>query len=193
MAVYDYNGTTYKELSKIYDYNGANYFQQSKVYDYNGTTYNLLYTSWDGELLVGGDEIVDVTGGYDPTKYTGSTWMLNASNNGSAISTHSGSGTWHKTGTVNKINVSEYSKITFTISCPNGCYTLNTHFGLYNNQTSDYHNDVVHTGDLNYTNGGVYERTYTLDISSLTGTYFLALYAYSGVNYPVLITNIKMS
>lgn len=193
MPMFDWDGTVGHENSKAFDWDGTTSHQLGKGYDWDGTTNHLIYSDWNGELLDGADKFEDLTGGYDPTKYTGNTYMVDAKNTNSGIEIYSGSGTWHETGTVNKINISDFSKITFIISCPNGCYTLNTYFGLYNNQSSVYNTAVRSVNESNYTNLSVKTRTYEINITDLTGSYYLALYCVSGSGYPVTITKITMS
>ena len=193
MPIYDNNGTTSYEIGTIYDNNGTTNTQIGYVYDNNGTTNSLIYQAWNGELLDGSDGFSDVTGGWDATLYTGNTWMVDAEVTDDGIAIFSGSGTWHEIGTVNKVDVSSYSTITFTVSCPNGCYTLNIHFGLYNNQSTVYNQGVTAVSESNYTNTSTTTRTYTLDVSSLTTSYYLALYCYAGSGYPATVTKIVMS
>lgn len=45
MAVYDYDGTTSREIGKLYDNNGSTSSQIDKVYDNDGTTSRLIYQS----------------------------------------------------------------------------------------------------------------------------------------------------
>lgn len=189
----DWNGTTTYDHGKIVDWNGTTSNIIGKGWDWNGTTSSLFYKAWDGELLDGADEFEDVTGGYDATKYTGNTWMKDAAVTSTGIAIYSGSGSWHETGTVNKIDVTNYSTITFNLSAAKGFYTFNMCFGLYNNQSTVYNQGVKSVTASNYTSTSTTSKTYTLDVSSLSGSYYLALYCYAGANYPVTITKITMS
>lgn len=191
MAIYEYDGSNH-QIGELYEWNGSSNSQIGKLYEYDGTKSYLIYTSWNGELLDGADKFTDITGGYDGNNYTGSTWMVNASNNNNGILIYSGSGTWHKSGTVYWIDVSAYSRIVFDISAPNGLYTTTTVFGLYSAQNAVYTNAVKSVGDNNYTNLYVKSKSYTLDISGISGTYFIGLFCYSGANYPITITKITM-
>ena len=159
------------------------------IYDHDGT-----FDSWDGELLMGSNKFTNKTGGYSTSGWTENTYMISAQNTTQGIAIHSGTGTWHRTGTQNKIDVSKYTTITITCSIPKGCYTLNVYFGLYPNKTSVYNqNAAAYATESNYTNLYTYERTYTINVSNLSSSYYLGLYCYSGEGYPVTITSIDMT
>lgn len=190
MGIKDYNGTTKYNIGKLCDYDGTTRYNIKKAYDYNGTTKSLVYQA--GKLFDSSDGSSGIAGGWDATLYTGNSYMVDAQVTDDGIAIYSGSGTWHEIGTVNKIDVSSYSTITFTVSCPNGCYTLNIHFGLYNNQSTVYNQGVKAVSESNYTNLSTTTRTYTLDVSSLTASYYMALYCYAGSGYPVTVTKIVM-
>ena len=45
MTMYDWDGTTTRELGKVYDWDGTTSHQLGKGYDWDGTTNNLIYSA----------------------------------------------------------------------------------------------------------------------------------------------------
>ena len=43
MPIYDFDGSTSREIGKLYDWNGSTNSQIKEVYDFDGTTSRLIY------------------------------------------------------------------------------------------------------------------------------------------------------
>lgn len=128
MAIYDDDGTTCREIGKIYDNNGPTTSQIDKVYDVDGTNNWLVYSAVPDYLYNAGDTCSDYTGGW--AKTTGGTILMHVSgywdtywrnkedvvfNSTNIACTTSGSGQYRgsQVQTVNKVDLSGVSKLTF--------------------------------------------------------------------------------
>ena len=192
MAIYDNDGTANFEIGKLFDNDSLSNHQIGKVYDFDGTANSLIYSAWNGELLDGADEFEDVTGGWDGNQYTNETWMQVISQDGSGL--YSTGSPWGRTGTVNKVDITNYSKIVAEVEYLNGIYTLSTRFGIMSDKTKAIlSNLITSVSDGNYTNIHEKSRTYTLDISSYTGSYYIAFVSTTNASYPFRIKKITMS
>lgn len=188
----DWNGTTTYEHGKIVDWNGTTSNILGKGWDWNGTTSTLFYKAWDGELLDGADEFEDITGGWNGNEYTNETWMQVITQDGSGL--YSTGSPWGRTGTVKKVDITNYNKIVAEIEYPNGIYTLSTRFGIMSDKSKAILSNLVKSvSEDNYTATTVKSRTYTLDISSHTGSYYIAFVSTTNKNYPFRIKKITMS
>lgn len=176
MAIYDNNGTTNAELGKVYDNNGTTNTQIGKVYDNNGTTDSLIYSA---ELVIYKNGAIDSEiGGF--TTYN--------SNSGGTYST---SGTYLTisrpyAGNVipltyvkgNKaIDLTSYSTLTFTgyLEAGNGHYV-----GFDTRSNLDWgSNPQLPAAYVNIT--ATSATSYTLDVSGLSGKYYLWLVEFNTV------------
>lgn len=128
MAIYEGNGTTNYEIGKVYEGNGTTNNQIGKVYDNDGTTSHLIYSAVPDYLYNAGDTCSDYTGGW--AKTTGGTILMHVSgswdtywrnkedvvfNSTNIACTTSGSGQYRgsQVQTVNKVDLSGVSKLTF--------------------------------------------------------------------------------
>lgn len=128
MAIYDDDNTTCREIGKLYDNDGTNNYQIGKMYDDDGTTDRLIYSAVPDYLYNAGDTCSDYTGGW--AKTTGGTILMHVSgswdtywrnkedvvfNSTNIACTTSGSGQYRgsQVQTVNKVDLSGVSKLTF--------------------------------------------------------------------------------
>ena len=169
MPIYDSNGSVWSECGYVYDNNGSVYTQIGKVYDNNGTTNSLIYES----------NITFYPGYTVQGTQSGGDW-------GSfyASSTNSNGG-WGRAYIAVNLTGLNSIKITCTYSCQNYaqlfigiCSNFATH--AYDMQLSGYiKKSAVYKTDAN-TAPGETNKTVTLDVSDLSGTYYIGIQAYSG-------------
>ena len=76
MPIYDFDGSTSREIGKLYDWNGSTNSQIKEVYDFDGTTSRLIYKDAPDYLFNWGDN-AEITGGWSVKK-----WVLSGSANG---------------------------------------------------------------------------------------------------------------
>ena len=76
MPIYDFDGSTSREIGKLYDNNGTTSSQIKEVYDNDGTTSRLVYKDAPDYLFNWGDN-AEITGGWSVKK-----WVLSGSANG---------------------------------------------------------------------------------------------------------------
>ena len=76
MPIYDFDGSTSREIGKLYDWNGSTNSQIKEVYDFDGTTSRLIYKDAPDYLFNLGDN-AEITGGWSVKK-----WVLSGSANG---------------------------------------------------------------------------------------------------------------
>ena len=185
-SIYDYDGSINYQIGKLYDYDGTTTYQIGKVYDYNGTTSSLIYVAevplLEGQTLTNGVTAIDTRGslngnyGYNP---------LTIGSGGVTINTSTGNGNKRNSlmTLTPKINLTGYSAITFYFST----------FSVKSMRNGDSFRVGVTTsaasnlGDYAM-RGGTYQtwsspsalttkdygpQTYTVDISSLSGEYYV--------------------
>lgn len=128
MAMGDWNGTVGTELGKAYDWDGTTSHQLGTGYDWDGTSNNLIYSAVPDYLYNAGNTYSDYTGGW--AKTTGGTILGHVSgswdtywrnkedvvfNSTNIACTTSGSGQYRgsQVQTVNKVDLSGVSKLTF--------------------------------------------------------------------------------
>lgn len=161
MAIYDNNGTTSVEISKVYDNDGTTNHQIGKVYDNDGTTDSLIYTAeeiiidaskgliandWATGLRgTGGKKTISKTGGtvYHSTndKTNNCWWKLNTSTGIEVKCVNDYMGIYESISR----DFSQYSKITFHITNRSGSHDKATAVGVgyksgiyYNKDTSSW-------------------------------------------------------
>lgn len=137
--------------------------------------------------LNGSDECTSITGGwtdegYKPTSYYppqhteyGLQFFDEANPNRS----------WHGTKTVNKIDVTDLATITFVVFSPNHFYVNYFYGGLYTENNTVYTSWAHGTGQITFSDSGINDPFYkvaTLDVSEVTGSYYLGVYYYTYAN-----------
>ena len=151
------------------------------AYSYQGGTWEPW---WDGTLYDAGNEYESITGGW--TQKNGIIIRSGASSNGTATKKtdclYVGSNAAASTGaftTADKIDLTNYSMITFES------------FGQYGGTVVAAHN--FETGVLNTAPAFSYisKSPYNLDVSALTGEYYISVAAENGVY--TSFTNVKLS
>lgn len=113
MAIYDNDGTTLHEISKVYDHNGTNLSQIGKVYDNNITTNSLIY---------------EANTPYYENGYFGVEWEVKSqrtnsyiTENGDNVSLTTDSSDWHRYvnyGTKEFVDLTNINKIIFEVTTP---------------------------------------------------------------------------
>lgn len=68
MPIYDFDGSTSREIGKLYDNNGTTSSQIKEVYDNDGTASRLVYKDAPDYLFNWGDNR-EITGGWSTKKY----------------------------------------------------------------------------------------------------------------------------
>lgn len=158
MPIYDYDGTTYHEISKLYDFNGTTSTQIGKVYDcVAGGASTLIYNA-DQTLFPNGVSFV----GKGVNTGTVTSTYIKAECNGSSKTNSS-------VRTSNKVDLTAWSKITFVITSRYANGNAQVNVGATDrdapNTTSSY------TVGLKITATG----TFAVDVSSLSGEYYVAI------------------
>lgn len=171
MAIYDNNGTTNAEISKLYDNNSTTSSQIGKVYDNNGTADSLVYTAetvvidtaagvventWREKSYDNTDELVD---GYANVTDGVSLWVKN--NYGGVTEQM-------------QRDFSQYSKATFNVSLRNSVNNelWETWFGVITSNLGDAYKGPTMVVRVDVTGTG----TFTLDLSGYNGMGYLSLY-----------------
>lgn len=201
MAIYDNDGTATREIGKLYDNDGTSNHQIGKAYDNNGSANSLIYSA---------EEVIIGSGAAYTSGWTGISGRayLNAGGSWGALSS-SGLynmkclGSWgNHGGAVNvyskqKIRLTEWSTMTLTYKIygdawgPPPSYSL-----ILANNTNDY-TFSGNAGNSAYLSGkrifykemsnndgsAILGKTFTetINISSISGDYYLDFYANAGV------------
>lgn len=209
MPIYDFDGSTSREIGKLYDWNGSTNSQIKEVYDFDGTTSRLIYKDAPDYLFNWGDN-AEITGGWSVKK-----WVLAGSANG-VVWTDGLELNVGPTGNSNKriyihtnkaVDVTELKSITMTwnssatVTCPdhNAAWWGFEHYGLALSTfiPSDPQNQpptsFAHTNYSNWWNrapniGGPGSfvwgpTTNTINTSGISGSFYviLVLNAYDAV------------
>lgn len=159
MPIYDYDGTGNTQIAKVYDYDGTANTQNGKVYDYDGTANNLIYTA-ECQLF--------------PTSETGKTYTgwgygdcaVSYDSSGYISVALSTSGVRYAVSD-NTVDLTGYDYINFTV------YDVSSTDGFWCNigvSATQANTPSTHTAITSGT-----ADTYSVDISSLSGEYYLAL------------------
>lgn len=150
MAVYDWNGSSNSEIGKIYDWNGSANSQIGKVYDNNGSSNSLVYSA--ETVLIENGQYIGVSNSF---KYGNKHGV-----SGNLFYVTTNEGTQSETCTT-PLKVDEYSKLVFVVSSGGTCTVgLASSADVYG--TSSFVKSMTTVTGVN-----------VLDISSLTGTYYL--------------------
>ena len=186
MAVYDNNGTANAEIGKLYDDDGTTNYQIGKVYDNNGTTDSLVYNA---DFILFQANSVNNLGAWSQQKTDPNGVLSNfaITSNGYLSTEGPQSGTAKECfNGINStpIDCSSFSKMIVTIvyTCApyhNSGYYI---FGLSTTKSASSTPNM--TKRTNCTVG-----THTIDISSLTGTYYFniaQLYCDNGIQFSLI-------
>ena len=172
MAMYDWNGTTSSELGKAYDWDGTTSHQLGKGYDWDGTTNNLIYSA--ETLLYNRGTGYE---GFAPTNVSNSC-SSTVSAGPSSITMWTGNSYGNAKGSVcvsfGLFDLSVIDTITViakTVDNVNLTMTvmsdLTTQYGGNNSRNFK---SVVKSVGVSRTNS---EQTVTIDVSDLTGSYYI--------------------
>ncbi len=178
MPIYDYDGTTTYQIGKLYDNDGSTNYQIGKVYDNDGTTNSLIYTA-DLQIITNGA----IQSGYSSFTH----WYVSVNNSSNGyfhMYTTASQGTRHsicKTG----IDVTNFSKMVIVAKTElnsadyYGSAMRDQMVGLISNTTQDTNTEPLVVSYYTNRGGagvkllGTSDKTYTVDISSLTGTKYI--------------------
>lgn len=191
MAIFDWNGTTNTKNEKAFDWNGTTSTKNKKAFDWDGTASHLIYSAE-----------YDVLNETDFTIYTTryANMLGTLVDYGSYLNLSAQCWNGAHDGVVNAIsnntfNLTGMSKLTFTISGVNtGWGELSIYVGVVANKptSSDDGSSSGFTGcggnviriinTKEYALKNTRENgTYTLDISSLSGNYYITLCAHNSM------------
>lgn len=158
MPIYDYDGTANNEIGRVYDNDGTANHQIGKVYDNDGTANSLIYSA-DGNVF---PDMAWTGGGANDGTVTSSSLT---------VELPAGQGyTNSKCYTSSKVDLTNYSKLIFVVSSFSG-KGGNEEFSVGIDTDTTTHNHSSYYKYLAVTKTG----TYTLDISSVTGSYYIAI------------------
>ena len=173
MPIYDFDGTTHREIGKAYDFDGVTHRQQSKTYDNDGITDRLLYAA---ETPVFDPGLSDpyctaLTGGYSVALADLQGEYTFATINSSMIQAYGSSGAGpHRSymviSSVNAIDLGRFSKFELTGQISFGSY-VTCAIGFSASR-------VTRGGQITNLNG-----TTALNIVDLNGSYYLNIYMYT--------------
>ena len=174
MAIWDNNGTTTYEIGKMWDNNGTTTYQIGKVYDYDGTTSSLIYTAEEYLFKYGTGEIVAFTyGGQENSSRSTST-------NGIVITFKSDDDYVSYIRPTNAINLTNYSKLVAKVNCTKACpksdYQLSM---IVTSSAFGYTGKVTQFGTRVAMTANSTDTIYTIDISSLSGSYYVGFFGAS--------------
>lgn len=178
MAIYDNDGTSDREIGKLYDNNGTSNFQIGKIYDNDGTTSYLIYSAE-----------YDVLAAFGWTKAGTSSYITSLTATNVTIKPTAGGGNARVYKT---IDVTNYSSMTITCSLSAlyshatcGLYVSDPGYLVYNEPTVG--KQVRDSNGNTQTING----TFTFNISSLRGTYYVVIGAYQGSAWAPVATCTK--
>ena len=167
MAIYDDDGTATRENGKLYDNDGTTSYQIGKAYDNDGTSNHLIYSAE-----------YDVLAAFGWTKAGTSSYITSLTATNVTIKPTAGSGNARVYKT---IDVTNYRSMTITCSLSAlhsyatcGLYASDPGYLVYNEPTVG--KQVRDSNGSTQTVNG----TFTFDISSLSGIYYVVIGAYQG-------------
>ena len=184
MPIYDCDGTTKSQISKLYDHDGTTKSQIGKVYDNDNTTRTLIYNS---ELIV--VQSSSWQNGYSYTNYE-TNWL--SSIGGTTVHQtrpDQASSGHYSTAAYVKLPTSNYNTITLTY----GCNATGDSGGISGGAAAALRSNLVWLSQSSsmstLTSGAAYScgntwggstgsATVTWDISSITTDYYLEVGAY---------------
>lgn len=164
MPIYDNDGTTSKQISALYDNAGASSIQIGYVYDNDGTTDHLIYTSAQYLFNYGSVSGVSWTMGRGAWLGADFIGVAETANDFASLAY-----------TAQKIDLTKFSALKAYVKLrPSNWTGGQTGIGVNANPTTTYWAKVTsinNTGD----NADKF-FTLTVDISSLTGSYYIVPY-----------------
>lgn len=167
MAVYDNNGTTNSEIGKLYDHDGTASHQIGKVYDFDGTTDSLIYSAEQYLFNYG------LVSGYGWT--AGRNGTINSDN---LRVWETATDFYSLVNTTDKVDLTGWSTLKGYALFNNSTY-IGGHVGLgVNTSVSTRNWTRVDSIDSTASTADTYQ-TFTVDISSLSGSYYVIPYCYS--------------
>ena len=180
MAIYDNDGTSTREIGKLYDNNGTSNFQIGKVYDNDGTSNHLIYTSaWS---LIENWSII--------TKFSGYTGDYGSSPDSNTSLSKSGNNIIYKYGGGSQsihclpaFDVTKYSSVSITVASKTNTSVF--YFGMTQGN--------IESGSAKKSSNITGTGTYTVDISSCTGSWKLAFRCLNASSGNATITAIDFS
>lgn len=136
----------------------------------DGQSKSVTLRYWNGEFYERGNQYTDITGGWQKTG--DGTFSLNESDMqiGPAIYGSAVRGT-----TINKVDISGYSSLKFTYTCTNGAAYVRAGIATITSP-SDSGGWVSYVGFSTTSS----EKVATLDVSSLTGSYYIVVSTFTG-------------
>ena len=167
-------------LNGVYQWNGSEWLTK-QAYCYQNGSFVLISEIITVDLTMlmnGSDRCEYITGGW-VGDYTGRSCAA-AYDQNVCYSWWSSNGQsyWQNIGTANKIDVTNYNTITFYMAAlGGGTGTHSVYCGLYNNKSDHYNTGrVAGNTSTTYTADSNGNFTITIDVSTLTGEYYLAMY-----------------
>lgn len=160
MPIYDYDGTANNEIGRVYDNDGTANHQIGKVYDNDGTANSLIYSA-DGNVF---PDMAWTGGGANDGTVTTSSLQV--------ILPEGSSKTNSSCRTASKVDLTNYSKLTFVVSQFNkgsGSGTPQFSLGIDSDTTTHAHDSFYKYVKVTKTG------TYTLDVSGVSGSYYVAI------------------
>ena len=171
MPIYDNNGTEVKEIGKLYDDYTTEFKQIGEVWDNDGTSNTLIYKA-EQTVFPGG---TPTTKTFQASSLTtvGSFYANTSNSNGEAGMAYLG------------VDVSDWDKLSVTWSASSGQYSM-VYVGLKSsvatsggtwylpNDTNSFYTLI------NGTSKSQTSTTTNINVSSITGTYYLLCHVYSG-------------
>lgn len=134
--------------------------------------------------LNGADKCTSLTGGWG-AGYNTSYYTPLSTNQGLQFYDPSNKKGWHGTVTNSKIDVTNLANITFIVYAPNHFYVNYFYIGLYDTRTQVYNQQTL-GANVTWTDVGdndPYYKIINLDVSEITGSYYLGAYYYTYLNY----------
>lgn len=170
--------TIYTKLLGCYQYNGSSWSKKD-AWIYHGSQWYQFSSAWDGHLFNYGNTYSSITGGWVTRNIAHTTDQYGPYNAAPSVQTQSNGGVkvyMSNTGksgiwtTANKVSLAGFNTLTFNgnLDDPHGWNRAQldiwSAFGTYSSE------NVVARLNATYNAG-----TYTLDISSLTGSYYIGV------------------
>lgn len=174
----NHNGTVYARLTSCVQYNGSTW-ENKDAWIWHGSQWYQFSSAWDGHLFNYGDTYSSITGGWvarDIAHTTDQYGPYNAapsvqaqSNGGVKVymSNTGKSGIWT---TANKVSLAGFSTLTFNGNLYDSHGWNRAQLDIWSDFGTYSSENVVARLNATYNAG-----TYTLDISSLTGSYYIGV------------------
>ena len=186
MAIFDNDGTSNHEIGKLYDNDGTSSHQIGKVYDNDGTNSYLVYSAEEAYLssngLGGGVTGTHLKGNLNSnTNYTIPTFTNNKIVVDCAVPPNNQGQSWFAL--TPKINLTNIKTLTFTVYWDKQSYGAFMYLGVSSSLPTGYYNNnnspqgfFTKSSGYQYLNGNFAAgttTTMTVDVSSLSGSYYI--------------------